>query len=52
MLADLLLKESLSDLDVIERLNITNTEIWNISNAAEFQPKTWTALSFAASEAD
>ena len=46
MLTGLLLKESLFDLDVLDCLNITKTEIWHVTNAAEFQPVVWTALSF------
>jgi hypothetical protein len=46
MLKGLLLKESLDDLGVLDRLRITQTETWNVSNAAEFQPNVWTALSF------
>jgi hypothetical protein len=52
MLAGLLLKESLVDLDVLDRLNITKTETWHVTNAAEFQPAVWTAVSFEVNEAE
>lgn len=52
MLTGLLLKESLSDLSVLDRLRITQTETWHVTNAAEFQPPVWTALSFEVSAAD
>jgi hypothetical protein len=47
----LLLKESLHDLGVLADLCITRTEVWQVENAAENQPSTWTALSFEAEEA-
>lgn len=52
MLTGLLLKESLSEVSVLDRLNITKTETWNITNAAEFQPEVWTAVSFEVDDAD
>lgn len=52
MLTGLLLKESLSDLNIIRQLNITKTETWNVPHAVEFQPKVWTALSFEAGDAE
>jgi hypothetical protein len=51
MLTGLLFKESPSDLSGLDRLNITKTETWNVPNAAEFQPKVWTAISFEADDA-
>lgn len=42
----LLLKESLADSNVLELVNVTKTESWQVSNAAAYQPTTWTALSF------
>ncbi len=43
----LLLKESLNDESVLNLINTTKTEIWdNIQNAAEGQPKKWTAIYF------
>lgn len=47
----LLLKESLTDLSVLADLRITRTEVWQIENAAENQPSTWTAMTFEADEA-
>ncbi len=46
MLTGLLLKESLTDLRVLDRLSITKTETWNVAQAADYQPKVWTAISF------
>lgn len=51
MFAGLLLKESLSDLGVLDRLTIIKTENWDVPHAAEFQPKVWTAISFEADDA-
>jgi hypothetical protein len=48
MLTGLLLKESLQDESVLELVRITNTETWNVTNAAPNQPKVWTAVSFEA----
>jgi hypothetical protein len=42
----LLLKESLSNLSVLDCLRIINTEIWDVQNATGDQPSSWTALSF------
>ncbi|MCB9136411.1 MAG: hypothetical protein H6636_13355 [Anaerolineales bacterium] len=47
----LLLKESLTDLGILADLHITHTEVWQIENAAENQPSTWTALTFEADDA-
>jgi hypothetical protein len=52
VLAGLLLRESLADLRVLDRLRITNTETWHVTNAAEFQPNLWTAISFEVDDAD
>ncbi len=46
MLTGLLLQESLNDLSVLDRLRIVKTETWEVANAAEFQPRVWTAVSF------
>jgi len=48
MLKGLLLKESLSELSLLDSLQITKTEIWQVSNAVAWQPTTWTAVSFEA----
>jgi len=46
MLNGLLLKESLSDLTLLDSLRITKTETWQVRNAVPGQPTTWTAVSF------
>ncbi len=46
MLSGLLLKESLADESVLNVVRITKTETWQIENPADFQPDTWTAISF------
>ena len=46
----LLLKESLSSLDILEKLTITKSETWDVRNAAPDQPSIWTALSFEVEE--
>ena len=52
MLSGLLLKESLSDLSLLDSLQITKTETWQVSNAVPGQPSTWTAVSFAVDDAE
>jgi hypothetical protein len=52
MLTGLLLKESLVDPRVLDRLHITKTETWNVANAAADQPDVWTAVSFEVDDAD
>jgi len=52
MLKGLLLKESLVDLNILERLHITKIETWNVANAAEHQPNVWTAMSFEVDNAE
>ncbi|OGN92722.1 MAG: hypothetical protein A2Y88_00975 [Chloroflexi bacterium RBG_13_48_10] len=44
----LLLKESLADTKVLDLLQVTSSESWQINNAAPYQPTVWTALSFEA----
>jgi hypothetical protein len=51
MLSGLILKESLSDLSLLDVLQVTKTEIWQVSNAVSWQPTTWTAISFEVDEA-
>ena len=46
----LLLKESLADPGVLERLRLTRTETWQVQNAAAFQPPVWTACWFEADD--
>jgi hypothetical protein len=50
MLNGLLLKESLTDTDILDLLRITKTESWQVANAAAYQPTTWTAVSFEVEE--
>jgi hypothetical protein len=50
MFTGLLLKESLSDLTLLDALRITKTETWQVSNAVAWQPATWTAVSFEADD--
>jgi hypothetical protein len=42
----LLLKESLQDDGVLALVRVTKTEMWDVRNAADWQPKRWTAISF------
>ncbi len=45
--AGLLLKESLKDESVLGLVQVTKQEIWSpITNAADYQPTAWTAISF------
>ena len=46
----LLLKEGLQDETVLQRLVVTNTEIWDAENAEGDQPKQWTAIYFEVDE--
>ncbi len=46
MFTGLLLKESLADEGVLAMLHVTKTEVWDASNAAGWQPRQWTAISF------
>lgn len=50
MLKGLLLKESLTDLRILDALHITQTEIWNVENAAPGQAPIWTAMRFEADD--
>ncbi len=50
MLNGLLLKESLTDTGILDLLRITKTESWQVTNAAAYQPSTWTAVCFEAEE--
>jgi hypothetical protein len=42
----LLLKESLSDMQILDLVHVIRTESWQVSNAAANQPKVWTAIYF------
>jgi hypothetical protein len=46
----LLLEESLTDTNVLDLLHVTKEETWQVNNAASYQPKVWTALSFETDE--
>ena len=46
----LLLKESLKDKAILDRLTITRQETWQVENAAPIQPSTWQALWFEGEE--
>lgn len=50
----MLLHESLKDTGVLDHLEITRTEVWDVQDGAAFQPSTWTAMWFKgdASRAD
>lgn len=50
MLIGLLLKESLQDLGIIDRLQVTKIETWNIQNPDPNQPPVWTAVHFEAED--
>ena len=50
MFTRLLLKESLKDESILEIIQITKTETWDVYNAADFQPKTWTEIYFEGDE--
>ncbi len=50
MLKGLLLKESLADAAVLDRVTVTRTETWQVKEPAPYQPPVWTALSFEADE--
>ncbi len=46
----LLIQESLVDAGVLDHLQITRTEMWDVQGAAAFQPSTWTAMWFTGDE--
>lgn len=50
MLNGLLLKESLQDLEILDRLQVTKVETWNIQNPDPNQPLVWTAVHFEAED--
>jgi hypothetical protein len=52
MFRGLLLKESLNELSLLDSLQITKTETWQVSNAVPGQPTTWTAITFAAADSE
>jgi hypothetical protein len=40
MFTRLLLEESLKDKSILDVIQVTKTETWDVGNAADFQPKT------------
>lgn len=46
MFKGLLLRESLKDESVLGLVRVTKTEVWDVENAVDWQPKRWTAISF------
>ena len=46
MCTGLLLKESLADESVLDTLRVTKTEVWDVQNAVDWQPRRWTAITF------
>jgi len=50
MFTALLLKESLEEEGVLDVIQITKTETWDVDSAADFQPKIWTAIYFEGDE--
>jgi hypothetical protein len=46
MFIGLLLKESLKNESVLDLVRVTKTEVWDVQNAVDWQPKRWTAISF------
>lgn len=46
MLQGTILKESLSDEQVLDHVEIVHVEVWRVDHHTPFQPKYWTAISF------
>lgn len=46
MFKGLLLRESLKDTGVLDLVQATKIEVWDVENAVDWQPKRWTAISF------
>jgi hypothetical protein len=42
----LLLKESLKDESILNLVRVTQTEVWGVQNAEDWQPEQWTAILF------
>jgi len=42
----LLFKESLKDNSFLDMIEITEEQVWNVDNTADYQPKVWTAIYF------
>lgn len=47
----LLLKESLADPGVLDRLSVTKVETWELGDTGALEPPVWTAVSFEGDEA-
>lgn len=46
----LFIKEGLKDRNILESIQVTRIEIWNVEDETPFQPSTWTAVSFEGDE--
>jgi hypothetical protein len=46
MFKGLLLRESLRDEGVLDLVKVTQTEVWDVENAVDWQLRRWTAISF------
>jgi hypothetical protein len=46
MFKGLLLRESLKDEGILDLVRVAKTEVWDVENAVDWQPKRWTAISF------
>jgi hypothetical protein len=46
MFKGLLLRESLKDEGVLDLVQVSKVEVWDVENAVDWQPKRWTAISF------
>jgi hypothetical protein len=46
MFKGLLLRESLKDEGILDLVEVTKTEVWDVQNAEGGQPERWTAISF------
>ena len=46
MFKGLLLRESLKDESILDLVKVAKTEVWNVQNAVDWQPKRWMAISF------
>jgi hypothetical protein len=46
MFKGLLLLESLKDEGILDLVQVTKTEVWDVENAVDWQPERWTAISF------
>ena len=44
MFKGLIIKESLNDLKILDKLKITKQEDWDVDNAVDYQSNKWTAI--------